>query len=124
MFAIEARRMGYRIHTFSPESGTPTGQIADAEICAAYEDLDQVKKFARAVDVVTFEFENVPSICAETAAQFAPVHPRGEVLHVAQNRLREKTFLSKTAFPSLNFGTSKLWKICETLFGKSAFRQF
>ncbi len=103
MFAIEARRMGYRIHTFSPESGTPTGQIADAEICAAYEDLDQVKKFARAVDVVTFEFENVPSICAETAAQFAPVHPRGEVLHVAQNRLREKTFLSKNGFPVAEF---------------------
>ena len=103
MLAIEARRMGYRVMTFSPESGTPTGQIADAEICAAYEDLDAVKKFARAVDVVTFEFENVPSICAETAAQFAPVHPRGEVLHIAQNRLREKTFLRSNGFPVAEF---------------------
>jgi 5-(carboxyamino)imidazole ribonucleotide synthase len=103
MLAIEARKMGYRIYTFSPESDTPTGQIADAETRAAYEDLDAVKKFARTVDVVTFEFENVPSICAEAAAQFAPVHPRGEVLHIAQNRLREKTFLQSNGFPVADF---------------------
>lgn len=103
MLALEARRMGYRIHTFSPESDTPTGQIADAEIVAAYEDLDEVKRFAETVDVVTFEFENVPSVCAETAAKFAPVHPRGEVLHVAQNRLREKTFLRSNDFPVAAF---------------------
>ena len=61
MFAIEARKMGYRVHTFSPESDTPTGQVADVETSASYEDLDAVREFARSVDVVTFEFENVPS---------------------------------------------------------------
>nr|HMS40058.1 5-(carboxyamino)imidazole ribonucleotide synthase [Pyrinomonadaceae bacterium] len=61
MFAIEARKMGYRVHTFSPASDTPTGQVADLETAADYNDLDAVRKFARAVDVVTFEFENVPS---------------------------------------------------------------
>ena len=103
MLAVEARRMGYRVHTFSPASNTPTGQIADYEMVAEYEDLDRVKQFARSVDVVTFEFENVPSICAETAAQFAPVRPRGEVLHIAQNRLREKTFLQSSGFPVTEF---------------------
>ena len=103
MLAIEARKMGYRVMTFSPESDTPTGQVADAEICAAYEDLEKVKKFAETVDVVTFEFENVPSVCAETAARFAPVHPRGEVLHIAQNRLREKNFLQSNGFPVADF---------------------
>ena len=103
MLAVEARRMGYRVHTFSPDSDTPTGQIADFETSADYEDLDAVKKFARCVDVVTFEFENVPSLCAETAAQFAPVHPRGEVLHITQNRLREKTFLQSKGFPVADF---------------------
>ena len=103
MLAVEARKMGYRIHTFSPAEDTPTGQIADRETCAAYEDLEAVEKFARSVDVVTFEFENVPSICAETAAQFAPVHPRGEVLHITQNRLREKTFLQTNGFPVADF---------------------
>ena len=103
MFAIEARKMGYRVHTFSPESDTPTGQVADFETCAAYEDLDAVKKFAKAVDVVTFEFENVPFETVEKAAQFVEVFPRGEVLHIAQHRLREKTFLANNAFPVTEF---------------------
>jgi 5-(carboxyamino)imidazole ribonucleotide synthase len=99
MFAIEARKMGYRVATFSPESDTPTGQVADIEINASYEDLDAVSNFAKTVDVVTFEFENVPSACIETAAKFVQVHPKGEVLHTTQNRLREKTFLSQNGFP-------------------------
>ncbi len=103
MFAIEARKMGYRVHTFSPESDTPTGQIADYEIVAAYEDLSEVEKFARMVDVVTFEFENVPFETVEKAAEFIEVYPRGEVLHIAQHRLREKLFLSGNGFPVTNF---------------------
>lgn len=103
MFAIEARKMGYRVHTFSPDTDTPTGQIADLEITADYEDLDKVKEFARKVDVVTFEFENVPSQTVEAAAQFVEVHPKGEILHTTQNRLREKTFLAKNNFPHAPF---------------------
>jgi len=95
--------MGYRVHTFSPDTDTPTGQIADLETTASYTDLDSVRLFAKGVDVLTFEFENVPSITIETAAEFAPVHPRGEVLHIAQNRLREKTFLSANGFPVTPF---------------------
>src|SRR5438309_6750845 len=75
MFAIAARRMGYRVHTLSPDTDTPTGQVADREITAAYDDLDAVRAFAREVDVVTFEFENVSSAATEAAAQFAPVRP-------------------------------------------------
>ncbi len=103
MFAIEARKMGYRVATFSPKSDTPTGQVADYEISADYGDLDEVEKFARSVDVVTFEFENVPSKTIETAARFVEVHPKGEVLHTTQNRLREKTFLARNGFPVVNF---------------------
>jgi len=54
MFAMAARRMGYRVHTLSPDDDTPTGQVADLEVTAAYEDLDAVTAFARGVDVVTF----------------------------------------------------------------------
>ena len=103
MFAIAARRMGYRVHTFSPDSDTPTGQIADLEIEAAYDDLDAVRNFARGVDVVTFEFENVPFVTVEAAQEYAPVRPRGEVLHITQNRLREKQWLSKNGFPVAPF---------------------
>ncbi len=103
MFAIAARRMGYRVHTFSPASDTPTGQVADAEINAEYRDLDAVKDFAKGVDVITFEFENVPFEIVEAAEKHAPVRPRGEVLHIAQNRLREKTFLETNGFPVAAF---------------------
>lgn len=99
MFAIEARKMGYRVHTFSPDADTPTGHISDVETTASYDDLDAVREFARSVDVVTFEFENVPAATVEAAAEFVPVHPKGEVLHTTQNRLREKTFLSANGFP-------------------------
>jgi 5-(carboxyamino)imidazole ribonucleotide synthase len=103
MFAIAARRMGYRVHTYSPDRDTPTGQIADVEIDAPYEDLDKVREFAAAVDVVTFEFENVPVPTAEAAASRALVRPAGEVLHRTQNRLREKTFLCGNGFPVTRF---------------------
>ena len=99
MFAIEARKMGYRVHTFSPDSDTPTGQVADLETAEDYHDLDAVREFARSVDVITFEFENVPSEAVKAAAEFVAVHPRGDVLHTTQNRLREKTFLSENGFP-------------------------
>ena len=99
MFAIAARRMGYRVHTFSPDQDTPTGQIADDEIIASYDDLDAVRAFARKVSVVTFEFENVSAACVEAAAEYAPVRPGGAVLHTTQHRLREKTFLSNHGFP-------------------------
>ncbi|MBK8149438.1 MAG: 5-(carboxyamino)imidazole ribonucleotide synthase [Acidobacteria bacterium] len=99
MFAIEARKLGYRVHTFSPANDTPTGQVADFEVEADYDDLEAVRRFARGVDVVTFEFENVPSKTVETAAEFVEVHPRGEVLHITQNRLREKNFLAGNGFP-------------------------
>ena len=103
MFAISARLMGYRVHTFSPETDTPTGQVADLEINASYYDLDAVKQFARGVSVVTFEFENVPAETARAAAEHAPVRPDGSVLHVTQNRLREKTFLSGHGLPVTPF---------------------
>jgi 5-(carboxyamino)imidazole ribonucleotide synthase len=103
MFAIAARRMGYRVHTLSPDEDTPTGQVADLEINAPYEDLDAVRAFASAVSVVTFEFENVPAETAAAAAECAPVRPSGQVLHTVQHRLREKTFLSRAGLPVTRF---------------------
>ena len=103
MFAIAARRLGYRVHVFSPDDDTPTGQVADLEIRAAYDDLDAIASFARGVSVVTFEFENVPAATTAAAEKFAPVRPGGNVLHVSQNRLREKTFLKNAGIPVTPF---------------------
>jgi 5-(carboxyamino)imidazole ribonucleotide synthase len=103
MFAMAARRMGYLVHTFSPETDTPTGQISDIEVTASYDDLEAVREFARRVDVVTFEFENIPSETVESVAEFVPVRPSGRVLHTAQHRLREKSFLDGAGYPVTPF---------------------
>lgn len=99
MFAIAARRMGYRVHTLEPSPDSPAGQISDREIAAAYDDLAQLAEFAEEVDVITFEFENIPSAALERVARIRPVRPRPEVLHVCQNRAREKEFLERHGFP-------------------------
>lgn len=104
MLALAARRMGYRIHTFSPDVDSPTGQVADRAIEAAYTDLDAVRHFVRSVEVVTFEFENVPADVARVAEEEGvPVRPAGSVLHTAQNRAREKSFLAHNGLPVTPF---------------------
>jgi 5-(carboxyamino)imidazole ribonucleotide synthase len=103
MFAIAARRMGYRVHTFSPGFDTPTGQVADVEIDADYDDLDAIRAFARGVDVITFEFENVPTAAADAAAEIVPVRPTGHALYISQQRAREKAFLRLKGFPVTPF---------------------
>jgi len=99
MFAMAARRLGYRVHTLAPDQDTPTGQVADVEVVAPYDDLDAVRAFARNVDVVTFEFENVPAAAATAAEAFALVRPTGQALHITQHRFREKTFLAQHGLP-------------------------
>jgi 5-(carboxyamino)imidazole ribonucleotide synthase len=103
MFAIAARRMGYRVHTFSPDEDTPTGQLADREVAASYHDAEAVRDFARGIDVLTFEFENVPTATVEWAAEFCEVRPAANVLHICQHRLREKQFLAGAGLPLSRF---------------------
>ena len=103
MFTIAARRLGYRVHVLSPDSDTPTGQVADNEIRADYLDLDRVAEFARSVSVVSFEFENVPAETTEVCLKYCPVRPAGSVLFTSQNRLREKTFLRDAGLPVTPF---------------------
>src|SRR5512135_670731 len=99
MFALAARAMGYRVHTYSPEEDSPTGHVADVEVSAAYEDLDRLRDFAKAIDVLTFEFENVPRHALDTVAEIVPIRPGAEALWVSQNREREKDFLREVNVP-------------------------
>ena len=103
MFAMAARRLGYRVHTLAPEHDTPTGQIADEEVNASYDDLDAVRAFAKRVDVVTFEFENVSAEAVAEAERHAIVRPNGRALAITQHRIREKTFLADHGLPVTPF---------------------
>src|SRR5438270_8274140 len=99
MFSVAARRMGYRVHVFSPEKDTPAGQLADREFTGAYEDESAVRDFAKGLDLLTFEFENIPRQTIDWCAAECEVRPPASVLHTAQNRLREKDFLSSSEIP-------------------------
>jgi len=99
MFGLAARRLGYRVHAVEPTPDSPAGQVSDREFTAPYDDLAVLEEFACGVDVVTFEFENIPSASLECVAALRPVYPRPEVLHICQNREREKEFLVRQGVP-------------------------
>ncbi|MBV9645600.1 MAG: 5-(carboxyamino)imidazole ribonucleotide synthase [Verrucomicrobia bacterium] len=103
MFAIAARRMGYRVHTFEPSPDSPAGQVSDREFNGSYTDWDLLEKFVQSVDVVTFEFENIPAEVVDKISRSKTVHPRWEVLHICQNREREKNFLCQHRYPHAPF---------------------
>ncbi|MFM7321502.1 MAG: 5-(carboxyamino)imidazole ribonucleotide synthase, partial [Armatimonadota bacterium] len=104
MAAQSAIRMGYRVATYSPDTPpTPCAQAGAREVHGVYTDLEAVEAFAKSVDVVTFEFENVSSEATAAAARWAPVRPGGNVLHTTQHRVREKSFLSSAGVPTARF---------------------
>jgi 5-(carboxyamino)imidazole ribonucleotide synthase len=107
MFAMAARRMGYRVEIFTPEEDSPAGQFADLTRIAEYTNESAVRRFASDVDVVTFEFENIPIETVEWCAHEREVRPAGAILHIAQNRLREKNFLASAGIPLAPFRAVK-----------------
>ena len=103
MFALAARKMGYRVHTVDPTPDSPTGQISDREYCVPFSDIATLTEFARGVDVVTYEFENIPVEALDALAPRVPLRPGRDVLYTTQNRLREKQFLQGKGFPVAPF---------------------
>src|SRR5688572_18204767 len=81
MLALAARQLGYRVQVYSPEADSPAGAIADKEWVADYTNAFELQRFCKEVDVVTFEFENVPGDATAVAEKFVPVRPAGRVLH-------------------------------------------
>ena len=94
MSAQAAARLGFRTHIFSPEPNGPAAQVTSLSTVADYADLGALKRFADAVDVVTFEFENLPAESLELLESLKPVRPGASILAVSQDRLREKQFLN------------------------------
>ena len=103
MLALAARPLGYGVHIYSDQPGSPAGAVADRETVGDYADADRVREFARGVDAVTFEFENVSAACAAAAEEVTLVRPAGGVLHTTQHRWREKTFLRNHGIPVTPF---------------------
>ena len=93
MLVIAAAQLGIKTHIFAPDANTsPASEIATKNTAANYDDYAALNKFAASVDVITSEFENVPSQTMAYLARFCPVSPGTTALHIAQHRVREKNF--------------------------------
>jgi 5-(carboxyamino)imidazole ribonucleotide synthase len=94
MSAMAAARLGFTAHIFSPEANGPAAQVSAHATVADYTDHAALRRFAAAVDVITFEFENLPADSLALLASLKPVHPSPEILRISQDRLLEKQFLN------------------------------
>ena len=103
MFATAARQFGYRMIVFGDPDDSPAGQVSDQCFDAPFTDVDALRNFARIVDVVTFERENIPVATVETLREFVPVYPGPELLQASQNRLLEKASLRNIGIPTADF---------------------
>lgn len=103
MSALAAARLGYRCHIYCPEPDAPAAQVTDRATVAGYDDEAALAGFAAAVDVVTFEFENIPFATVETLGPLVPVRPDPEVLRICQDRGQEKAFCRRLGVPTAPF---------------------
>ncbi|WP_171133272.1 MULTISPECIES: 5-(carboxyamino)imidazole ribonucleotide synthase [unclassified Ruegeria] len=93
MLSVAAARLGFVSHIFEPGTNPPAGQVADRVTTAAYDDVEALKRFADSVDVITYEFENIPTEALDILEAHRPIRPGREALRVSQDRLTEKTYL-------------------------------
>ena len=103
MLAMAAARLGLKALIFCDESHAPAFDVAAAHVVADYTDIKAIEAFARSVDVLTYEFENVPVAAALAAERICPVRPRPKALQVSQDRLAEKEFIAGLAIPVAAF---------------------
>ena len=106
MLAMAAARLGLKCHIYCPDPDSPAFDIAAARTVAAYEDRASLDAFARSVDVVTYEFENVDVAAAERLGSIVPVRPGPRALAVSQDRVTEKRFLR-----DLGIGTAPFFPV-------------
>ena len=105
MLAVAAARLGYRTHVYEPGAAPPAADVVHAVTCAGYEDAAALTAFAGAVDVITYEFENVPTAALDLLESLKPIHPNRRALAISQDRLAEKAFLNGIGLATAPYAT-------------------
>jgi len=103
MIALAAAAYGLKVHVYAPDQDSPAFDVCARTTCAAYDDPQALAAFARSVDAVTYEFENIPRATADILARHAPLHPNAEALATTQDRLSEKEFINRLGIPTAPF---------------------
>ena len=95
MLSVAASRLGFKTCIFEPGANCPASHVADSHVQAGYDDIDALTKFAQSCDVITYEFENIPTEALDTIEAITPIHPNREALATSQDRFFEKNFLTR-----------------------------
>lgn len=103
MSAQAAHKLGLNVHVYTPQLDGPASQVADKTTVADWMDTDALQRFAESVDVVTWEFENIPLETVKILSQWVPVYPEPHVLEISQSRWLEKQFLAQHGIPVVPF---------------------
>ena len=118
MMAIAAAQLGYKCHVYCPEENNPAEHVCHKATHASYEDMDALDEFANSVDVVTYEFENIPVPTVERITKFTAVFPSSNVLQISQDRLAEKTFLNNLGIETAPFSAASSVEEAQTALKK------
>ncbi|MFT5631476.1 MAG: 5-(carboxyamino)imidazole ribonucleotide synthase [Gammaproteobacteria bacterium] len=105
MLSVAASRLGLKTHIFEPGANPPAAHVADAVTTASYDDRAALTKFAQSVDVITYEFENIPTSTLDLLETLRPIHPNRQALATSQDRLTEKNFLQSLGLQTAPFAT-------------------
>lgn len=107
MSALAAARLGIEVHVFSPESSSPASYVASKTIIAEYSDKKALRDFAKNVDVISYEFENIPLETVAFLAKLKPLHPSIKLLEISQHRWKEKEFLNTIGIPTARWAKAR-----------------
>lgn len=107
MSALAAARLGIPVQIYCPEADCPAAAVSARHVAGAYEDKARLKEFAGSVDVITYEFENIPLETVRYLQQFRPVYPDDRLLEIAQHRPSEKQFLNDIGIPTVQWGAAR-----------------
>lgn len=105
MLSVAASRLGLKTHIFEPSANPPAAHVADAVTTASYDDHAALQAFAQTVDVITYEFENIPTSALDLLESLKPIHPGRRALATSQDRLTEKEFLQSLGLQTAPIAT-------------------
>ena len=103
MLSVAASRLGLQTHIFEPQANCPAGDVSHFVTTAEYTNTRALEQFAKSVDVVTYEFENIPTEALDIIEEFAPIRPDRQALKISQDRLLEKVWLNDLGLDTANY---------------------
>lgn len=114
MLSLAGAQLGFKTHIYGPEENAPASEVSWQTTTADYKDEKALASFAQSIDVLTYEFENVPEETANFLSKFVPVRPPVRALEVAQDRLNEKNFLKDCGLSVADFQDIKTYEDLQT----------